>query len=131
MLIDVFNKLKNIENTILNDKYKGFVSIILANIIFGLNIPITSSLMVQWMTPLGYTIIQMLFGTIVFWVISLFSQKVKIDRKDKLTIIIGGLLGFVITEFLFSQSLKLTTPVVFSLLITLVPITTFLLSEMD
>jgi drug/metabolite transporter (DMT)-like permease len=48
--------------------------------------------------------------------------------RDLLTVMIGGLLGYLGTQFLFSQSLKYTTPVIFALLMALTPVAAMLLS---
>ena len=40
----------------IKDKHKGIFAAISANVIFGLNIPVTQSLIAHWMTPMGYTI---------------------------------------------------------------------------
>ncbi|MGD8781358.1 MAG: DMT family transporter [Ignavibacteria bacterium] len=112
----------------MNEKYKGVFAVVSANVIFGLNIPVTKALMADWMTPVGYTFSRMLFGAVVFWLVSLFTKKEKIAGKDFGIILIGGLLGFVGTQFLFSQSLKLTSPVIFSLLMALTPVVVLLIS---
>jgi len=112
----------------MNEKYKGVLAIVSANIIFGLNIPVTKALMARWMTPSGYTFSRMLFGAIVFWGISIFTKKEKVTRKDIGIILIGGLLGYVGTQYLFSQSLQLTSPVIFSLLMALTPVIVLLIS---
>lgn len=111
-----------------NEKYKGVLAILAANVIFGLNIPVTKALVANWMTPVGYTFSRMLFGAIVFWLISLIAPKEKVAQKDMRIIVVGGLLGFVGTQFLFSQSLNFTTPVIFSLLMALTPVVVLILS---
>ncbi|MCB0374371.1 MAG: EamA family transporter [Sinomicrobium sp.] len=112
----------------IREKQQGILAIISANVIFGLNIPVTKSLVSQWMTPAGYTITRMFFGTIVFWTIGTFLRHEKVLRKDLLVMLLGGLMGFLGTQFLFSQSLKFTTPVIFSLLMALTPVVVLLLS---
>ena len=112
----------------MNEKYKEVLAIVSANIIFGLNIPVTKALMARWMTPSGYTFSRMLFGAIVFWGISIFTKKEKVTRKDIGIILIGGLIGYVGTQYLFSQSLQLTSPVIFSLLMALTPVIVLLIS---
>jgi len=110
------------------EQQQGIVAILTANIIFGLNIPVTKLLMEFWMTPLGYTMTRMLYGTLIFWMLGLFFQKEKVVFRDLLIMAVGGLLGFLGAQFLFSQSLKYTTPVVFSLLIALTHVVVLLLS---
>jgi drug/metabolite transporter (DMT)-like permease len=110
------------------EQHQGILAIVAANVIFGLNIPVTKSLMTEWMTPMGYTVTRMFFGTLIFWGIGSFLKQEKVKGKDLLIIILGGLLGFLGTQLLFSQSLKYTTPVVFALLIALTPVVVLLLS---
>ena len=112
----------------INERKKALLSIISANVIFGLNIPVTKSLITNWMTPIGYMITRMLFGIFVFWAISLFSSKEKVVGRDMAIIAVAGLLGFVATQFTFAYSLKFTTPVNYSLLMALTPVIVLLLS---
>lgn len=104
------------------------MAVLTANIIFGLNIPATRAIMEQWMTPLGFTTTRMVFGAMVFWLIGMFTKREKVERKDLIVILFGGLLGYLGTQFLFSQSLKHTTPVIFSLLSALAPVVVLVLS---
>lgn len=110
------------------EKQQGVVAILLANIIFGLNIPVTKSLIADWMTPMGYTMTRMFFGAMIFWIIASLQKPEKVQRKDLLIMLVGGLIGFLGTQFLFSLSLKFTTPVIFSLLMALTPVVVLLLS---
>ena len=112
----------------ITDKQQVILAIISANVIFGLNTPVTRSLMSHWMTPIGYTTSRMLFGTLAFWLIGLCLKKEKVAGKDTVVMLVGGLLGFFGIQFLFSQSLRYTTPVVFSLLMALTPVTVLLIS---
>lgn len=110
------------------DKFIGIFAAISANTIFGLNIPVTKTLVAHWMTPVGYTMTRMFFGTLVFWTLSSFFKREKVADRDLIIVMIGGLLGYLGTQFLFSQSLKYTTPVIFALLIALTPVAALLLS---
>lgn len=112
----------------MNDKQRGLIAIVAANVIFGINIPLTKFLMSEWMTPIGYTATRMAYGALAFWVIGLFTSSEKVKPQDLLTITLGGLLGFLGTQFLFSRSLQDTSPVVFSLLMTLTPVVVVVLS---
>lgn len=113
---------------IVNERHKGLVGILTANTIFGLNIPVTKALMAKWMTPMGYTATRMFFGVIVFWFIGVFVRDIKVQKRDMIVILLGGLMGFIGTQFLFSQALEYTTPVIFSLLLALTPVVVLILS---
>lgn len=108
--------------------YKGHLAILLACVIFGVNIPVTKSLIADWVTPAGYTLIRMLFGAVVFWTIGLFFPKEKVGRKDLLTMAVGSFFGFIASQFCFAYSLKFTSPVICALMLSLIPILVLLLS---
>ncbi len=112
----------------MEERKQGILAILMANTIFGLNIPVTKALMDEWMTPMGYTITRMFFGAAIFWLIGLFVKDKQIEKRDFFTLFFGGLMGFIGTQFLFSQSLQYTTPVVFSLIMALTPVVVLLLS---
>ncbi len=84
--------------------------------------------MADWMTPMGYTATRMIFGAIVFWAIGAFLKQEKVERKDLVVMLLGGLIGYLGTQLLFSQSLEYTSPVIFALLMALTPVVVLLLS---
>jgi len=112
------------------DRLTGLGAALSANVIFGLNIPITKILVAKWMTPMGYTATRLLFGTVFFWAIASLWNREKIAGKDLIIVSIGGLLGYLGAQVSFAQSLKYTTPVIFALLIALSPVATLLLSAL-
>lgn len=109
-------------------KYKGHVAILMANVIFGLGVPVTKSLLTDWVTPMGYMASRCVGATLLFWAVACFLPKEKVERKDLITIMLGGLLGFVISQTLTAEALKYTTPVYFSLVAALTPIAVMLLA---
>jgi drug/metabolite transporter (DMT)-like permease len=68
------------------EELKGHIAAISTNVIFGLNIPVTKSLLSGWMTPMGYTLTRMIFGMVVFWLIGFFHKKEKVALKDLIMI---------------------------------------------
>ncbi|MGO3184391.1 MAG: DMT family transporter [Aequorivita sp.] len=112
----------------MNKQLQGHLSIISANIIFGLSIPITKMLIDNWVTPSSYTFMRLAVGAIIFWGIGAFVKKEKVSRRDLFTIAIGGFFGFVATQLLFAIALQYTTPVYFSLIMALTPILVLLMS---
>lgn len=101
---------------------------ILANVIFGLGVPVTKLLLDQWVSPMGYMLTRCLGAAVIFWIISLFMPKEPVQRKDLLIIMLGGLLGFVVSQTLTAWALVYTTPVYFSLIATLTPVATMLMA---
>ena len=105
-------------------KVEGHVAVLLANVIFGLGVPVTKLLLDQWVSPMAYMASRCIGAAAIFWIISLFLPKEPIERKDLLVIMAGGLLGFVISQTLTAWALHFTSPVYFSLIATLTPVAT-------
>jgi len=114
----------------IKEEIKGHIAAITTNVIFGLNIPITKSLLSGWMSPMGYTLTRMIFGMCMFWIISLFQEREKVAKKDLLMIFLCGLIGLVATQVTFAVGLRYTTPVTYSLILALSPIIVLLLSAL-
>lgn len=114
----------------MQEKYKGHIAVLTANVIFGLHIPVSKALVSSWMTPLGYMLLRILFASIIFWGVSLFQPKEKVKPKDLLLIAVGGLLGFTIAQYTFALALNYTTPVTVSLIIALSPVVVMLLAAL-
>lgn len=114
----------------MQEKYKGHIAILIANVIFGLHIPVSKALLAGWMSPLGYMLVRILFATLVFSGVSLFQPKEKIRPKDLLLIGIGGLFGFTIAQYTFALALNYTSTVTVSLIIALSPVIVMLLAAL-
>lgn len=110
------------------NKIQAHSAVILANVIFGLGVPVTKLLLDQWVSPMGYMLTRCLGAAVIFWIISLFMPKEPVQRKDLLIIMLGGLLGFVVSQTLTAWALVYTTPVYFSLIATLTPVATMLMA---
>lgn len=110
------------------NKIQAHSAVILANVIFGLGVPVTKLLLDEWVSPMGYMFTRCLGAAVIFWLISLFMPKEHVERKDLLIIMLGGLLGFVVSQTLTAWALVYTTPVYFSLIATLTPVATMLMA---
>lgn len=110
------------------NKIQAHSAVILANVIFGLGVPVTKLLLDEWVSPMGYMLTRCLGAAVIFWLISLFMPKEHVERKDLLIIMLGGLLGFVVSQTLTAWALVYTTPVYFSLIATLTPVATMLMA---
>jgi drug/metabolite transporter (DMT)-like permease len=112
------------------NKVKGHTAVFISNIIFGLNIPIMKALLSDWMTPLGLMASRALFALILFWIVSMFVPREHVAAKDLLIIALGGIMGFVVSQFLTAVSLQYTTPVYFSLILAMSPMVVMLLAAL-
>lgn len=108
------------------DKHKieGHSAVLLANVIFGLGVPVTKLLLDEWVSPMAYMATRCMAAAAIFWLISLFMPRERVERRDLLVIMGGGLLGFVVSQTLTAWALHFTSPVYFSIIATLTPVAT-------
>ena len=114
----------------MGNNWKGHLAVLTANVIFGLNVPVTKALLDHWMTPLGYMTMRTLSATLIFWTIQCFLPKEKVAPRDLLIIAVGGIMGFIVSQYLTALSLQYTTPVYFSLIVALSPVSVMLLAAL-
>ncbi len=113
----------------MNEKnYKAHLAIFAANIIFGINTPISKNVLQEYLNPLSLTFFRMAGACVVFWIVSLFLKTEKISPKDLLFIFLASMFGIFINQFSFIQGLSLTTPVNAAIIITSTPIMTMIVS---
>lgn len=112
----------------LTKKY-GHLALFTANFIFGLNNPLTRTIIPDIISPLTVTFFRMIGGAVLFWVTSLFVKNEKMSPKDIVKLFFAALFGLVFNQYPFLYGLSLTSPIDASLVITLLPIVTMLLAS--
>ncbi|MBE9489961.1 MAG: DMT family transporter, partial [Bacteroidetes bacterium] len=81
-----------------------------------------------YIKPFGLILLRVLGATILFWLISIWGPKERIDIRDWKRIIFSALFGMVINMLMFFKGLSLSTPINGSIIITISPIFVFLMS---
>lgn len=113
----------------LTPKQEGHLLIFTAMLIFGLNIPITKYLYgCHVISPMAVTLLRMAFGAFMFWTISLFQKRQKVERKDFLILCVGGLLGLAMNQGSFAYGLNITSPIDASIIVTGGPLFAMIIS---
>lgn len=105
-------------------KVQGHAAVLLANVIFGFGVPVTKLLLDEWVLPMAYMATRCVGAAAIFWLVSLFLPRERVGRRDLMVIMLGGLLGFVVSQTLTAWALSFTSPVYFSLIATLTPVAT-------
>lgn len=113
-----------------NSKIQAHGAILLANTIFGLGVPVTKLLLEDWVSPMTYMATRSLGAAVIFWIIAAFMKPEKVERRDLMVIMLGGLMGFVVSQTLTAESLNYTSPVYFSLIATLTPVAVMLMAAL-
>lgn len=112
------------------NSFAGHSAIIIANTLFGLGVPVSKLLLDKWVTPMGYMASRSFFAALIFWVIAMFMPKEKVERRDLIIILLGGVMGFVISQTLTAWALVYTTPTYYSVVAALVPVIVMLLAAL-
>lgn len=110
------------------EKLKGHILILITNILFAVNMPISKSLLPDHVSPEGLTIMRMAFACIMFWFISLFTKYEKVTLKDLGLLCICALCGVGFNQGLFIVGLNITSPVDASIIATSAPIFVMILA---
>lgn len=107
----------------LSKKTQGHLIMLAVMLVFGLNIPINKYIYAGgYMTSFGMTAMRMSFAAVVFWAVSAFMPKEKVEKKDMLVLIGGGLCGMLLNQGLFAYGLSRTSPVDASIITTSSPL---------
>jgi len=111
------------------DKRKlAFCAASLAALFYAMNYSIAKDVMPHYVEPFGFIILRVIGAGSLFWLVSFFGPKEKIDKKDYLRIVGAAIFGVGINMLSFFEGLSLTTPISASVIMTTVPICVLLLS---
>lgn len=99
-----------------------------ATTIYGINHTVAKGVMPTYVQPFGFIFLRVTGAAVLFWLISFFGPKEKIDKKDWVRIVVCALLGMVINMLSFFKGLQLSTPINSAVLVTITPIIVVILS---
>jgi len=112
----------------LNKRTLAIFAAIGATTIYGLNHTIAKGVIPIYIKPFGFIMLRVTGAAILFWIISIFGPKEKIEKKDWGRIVICAIFGMVINMLSFFKGLELSTPINSSVLVTVTPIIVVILS---
>ncbi|MDR2414089.1 MAG: DMT family transporter [Odoribacteraceae bacterium] len=110
------------------EKWRGHLAIFITNILFGLNISISKTLLSGWISPVGLTLARIAFGAAAFWTLSLFLKRERVNGRDLLLLLACALLGISVNQTLFIFGLERTSPIDAGLIATLNPMLVMLIA---
>ena len=113
----------------MKEKTTGHLACFIAYAIFGINIivckDLTSS---RFISPIALFCIRSLGAGALFWIISSFLPKEKVEKKDYAKILAASLLGFFLTQMTFLIAIPDITPMDCSIVSSLSPIYTMFIA---
>ncbi len=112
----------------MNKRTLAILAAIGATTIYGLNHTIAKGIMPNYMGPLAVVVLRVVGASILFWLLSFFGPKEKIDRTDYRRMLLCAVLGMGINMLVFFKGLALSTPINSAVIITITPIFVLILS---
>jgi drug/metabolite transporter (DMT)-like permease len=112
-------------------KTRGVILILVANIFFAFNMPISRELTPQWINPFGLSLLRISFAFFSFFTLSaILRTGVRFTLKEHFILILSGILGTTTNQLSFLVGLSKSSPVDASLIITVTPIITMIFAAL-
>ena len=106
------------------------LSLLAANIIYGLNYSIAKAVMPEHIKPFALVSLRSVITAGLFWITSLFMPKEPVKNKDLLFLFGVSFFGVVINQTLFLVGLNLTSPINSSIILSTNPIFAFVFAAL-
>ncbi len=114
----------------INNKHIGHLSIFAANIFFGLNNPVSRSLVPETVDPIVMTSFRIGGGMLLFWVASFFFKNEKVPFRDILKYFGAAFFALTINQYPFIIGLSKTGAIEASIIVTMLPLISMLLAAL-
>lgn len=112
-----------------NSRLIGHIACFVAYSIFGFNIIVCKDLSnLSLISPLGLFCFRAVGASMLFWIVSLFLPKERIDKKDYIKIFCASMLGLFLTQIAFLKAITMTTPLDTSIITAITPIFTMFIA---
>ena len=98
------------------------------SIIYGVSFTIAKDVMPSYVKPFGFILIRVFGATILFWIISYFGPKEKIQFQDFPRIIAAAFFGVALNMLTFFKGLSFTSPISAAVIMVTTPIIVMILS---
>lgn len=86
--------------------------------------------MPYYVQPFAFIMFRVVGAALLFWAISFFGPKEKIEKKDYIRMVVCAILGMGVNMLVFFKGLALSTPINSAVLITVTPIIVLILSAL-
>ena len=111
-------------------KFWAHMSLLVVNIIFGINFPMVKAIMPIYIKPLAFVAIRIVGAAVLFWITSFCIPKEPVYKKDILYLFFCSFFGMMINQIFFHLGLNLTSPVNSSIIMSINPIFAFIFTAL-
>ena len=113
----------------MKNNFKAHLSVLVANIIYGANYSIAKLVMPDFIPPFGFILIRVSVSAMLFFIMSRFFAKEKVEAADRKRLILCAVFGIATNQLLFFKGLSLTSPINSGLIMVTNPLFVLILSR--
>ena len=106
----------------------ALLAAIMVSLIYGVSFTVAKDVMPTYIKPFGFILLRVFGATILFWLISFFGSKEKIQQQDFPRIIAAALFGVALNMLTFFKGLSYTSPISAAVIMVTTPIIVLILS---
>jgi len=111
-------------------QFLGHICMIAACSMWGLMAPLGKDAMTHGISGVEMVTFRVVGGAICFWVLSFFVKSETVERKDLFRFFLAGMFAIVCNQCCYTIGLSITSPVHASIMTTIMPIITLVLSAL-
>lgn len=106
----------------MNKSLQAHLALIIVNIIYAANFSIAKEVMPAYVPPFAFVLMRVVGALVLFWIVSAFFIKEKVDKKDLPYMAMLAIFGVAVNQLLFLKGLSLTKPTNGAIIMTSNPI---------
>lgn len=106
----------------------ALIAAMMVSLIYGVSFTIAKDVMPYYVKPFGFILLRVIGATILFWIVSFFGPKEKIQLQDFPRIVAAAFFGVALNMLTFFKGLSFTTPISAAVIMVTTPIIVMILS---
>lgn len=114
----------------MNSRGVAIVFAFAATLIYGVSFTVAKEVMPEFVKPFGFILLRVTGATLLFWIVSLFIRKERIEYVDYPRLLLGAIFGIALNQLTFFKGLSMTTPISASVIMVSSPILVLSFSAM-
>lgn len=107
---------------------KAHIALFLVNVFYGASHVVAKGIMPNFLTPNVFILFRVVGATFLFWILTFFFIREKIDRSDYKRMALCGLFGVAVNQLFFFHGLNLSSSINSGIIMTVNPILVVILS---
>lgn len=106
----------------------ALIAAMMVSLIYGVSFTVAKDVMPVYIKPFGFILLRVIGATFLFWLVSFFGPKEKIQLQDFPRIVAAAFFGVALNMLTFFKGLNFTTPISAAVIMVTTPIIVLILS---